>query len=60
MTQYLDNELTKLAEMAMEKPEDFGWWGDEEMFVTWGWQELTFTVIQIFLIRVTLRLSQKI
>ena len=37
MTQYLDNELTKLAEMAMEKPEDFGWWGDEEMFVTWGW-----------------------
>lgn len=28
--------ITKLAEMALKKPEDFGYWGDEDMFVTWG------------------------
>lgn len=22
--------------MALKKPDDFGYWGDEEMFVTWG------------------------
>lgn len=22
--------------MALKKPEDFGYWGDEDMFVTWG------------------------
>lgn len=28
--------LPQLAEMAVQKPEDFGYWGDQEMFVTWG------------------------
>lgn len=28
--------IEKLAEMAIQKPEDFGYWGDKEMFVTWG------------------------
>lgn len=29
--------IVELAEQALQKPADFGWWGDEEMFVTWGW-----------------------
>ena len=29
--------IVELAKMALEKPEDFGWWGKEEMFVSWGW-----------------------
>jgi hypothetical protein len=29
--------LVELAEQALTKPEDFGWWGREEMFNTWGW-----------------------
>lgn len=28
--------LTELARSALQKPSDFGYWGDEEMFVTWG------------------------
>lgn len=28
--------ITKLASMALEKPEDFGYWGSEDMFKTWG------------------------
>lgn len=28
--------ITKLAEMAIQKPEDFGYWGPEDMFSTWG------------------------
>lgn len=34
---YGGNDLVDLAEQAMVRPSDFGWWGDEEMFVTWGW-----------------------
>lgn len=29
--------LPKLAEMSLEKPSDFGWWGNDDMFHTWGW-----------------------
>ena len=28
--------ITNLAEHALKKPEDFGYWGNEEMFKTWG------------------------
>lgn len=31
-----NHTITQLAEMALKKPDDFGYWGDEEMFVTWG------------------------
>jgi hypothetical protein len=31
-----DTPIEKLAEMALQKPEYFGYWGDEDMFVTWG------------------------
>lgn len=34
---YLSNKkLPELAKMALEKPQDFGYWGSEDMFVTWG------------------------
>lgn len=36
MIQVSNQPITKLAEMALKKPEDFGYWGDEDMFVTWG------------------------
>jgi hypothetical protein len=29
--------LVELAQQALQKPEDFGWWGSDEMFDTWGW-----------------------
>jgi len=29
--------LVELAQQALQKPEDFGWWGGDEMFDTWGW-----------------------
>lgn len=29
--------IEELAELALRKPDDFGWWGFESMFVTWGW-----------------------
>lgn len=29
--------IIELARHSLQKPEDFGWWGSEEMFVTWGW-----------------------
>jgi hypothetical protein len=32
----MENDIVKLAEMAMEKPSDFGWWGRDEMFESWG------------------------
>ena len=32
---YTENIL-KSAEQALVKPEDFGYWGSEDMFVTWG------------------------
>lgn len=28
--------LPQLAEMSLQKPEDFGYWGSEDMFITWG------------------------
>jgi hypothetical protein len=28
--------INKLAEMALQKPDDFGYWGYEDMFKTWG------------------------
>ena len=34
---YKGFNIFELAKMALEKPEDFGWWGKEEMFVSWGW-----------------------
>jgi hypothetical protein len=30
------NELPKYAGQALQKPEDFGYWGDNDMFKTWG------------------------
>lgn len=35
MSQF-DLPIEELAKMAIQKPDDFGYWGDEEMFVTWG------------------------
>lgn len=29
--------IESLAKQALERPSDFGWWGREDMFVTWGW-----------------------
>jgi len=28
--------ITELAELALKKPDDFGYWGPKDMFVTWG------------------------
>jgi len=33
----MNRNVVELATQALEKPEDFGWWGKEEMFVSWGW-----------------------
>lgn len=30
------NELPKYAAQALQKPEDFGYWGYDDMFLTWG------------------------
>ena len=30
------NELPKYAAQALKKPEDFGYWGYDDMFLTWG------------------------
>lgn len=37
----LEDEIEKTALMALEKPEDFGWWGRDDMFVTWGWSGIS-------------------
>lgn len=29
--------IVDLATHALQKPDDFGWWGSDEMFVSWGW-----------------------
>lgn len=34
---YRGDDIVNLAIKAMQKPSDFGWWGNDEMFVTWGW-----------------------
>ena len=31
-----NSPIEKLAEMALTKPDDFGYWGSEDMFLTWG------------------------
>lgn len=36
MIEVSNKPITELAKMALQKPEDFGYWGDEDMFVTWG------------------------
>lgn len=28
--------ITELAKQSLKKPDDFGYWGNEEMFTTWG------------------------
>ena len=34
---YIENySISELAKQSIQKPEDFGYWGDEEMFITWG------------------------
>lgn len=33
--------IEKIAEEALERPSDFGWFGRDEMFVTWGWSGLS-------------------
>ena len=35
--EYKGLNIVELAEHALQKPDDFGWWGREEMFHTWGW-----------------------
>ena len=30
------DDLPKYASQALQKPEDFGYWGHDDMFVTWG------------------------
>lgn len=34
---YQGKTIVELAKMSLERPSDFGWWGGEDMFVTWGW-----------------------
>ena len=29
-------DYVKMAKQALERPSDFGWFGDDEMFITWG------------------------
>lgn len=33
-------EIEKYAKMATEKPQDFGYWGDSDMFDTWGFTNI--------------------
>lgn len=35
--EWKSRQMEKLAAKALEKPSDFGWWGREEMFDSWGW-----------------------
>lgn len=36
MAQVSNLPIEDLAEMALQKPSDFGYWGSDDMFVTWG------------------------
>ena len=36
MTTIPDDEIIKKAKQSLTRPDDFGWWGGDEMFVTWG------------------------
>lgn len=35
ITDYI-SEIEKAAELATQKPSDFGYWGSDDMFITWG------------------------
>ena len=39
MNNYVEN-IEKYAKMATEKPEDFGYWGSDDMFDTWGFTNI--------------------
>ena len=39
MIEYGEN-LEKYAKQATTKPEDFGYWGSEDMFKTWGFTNI--------------------
>ena len=32
-----EEHVIDMAKRSLEKPEDFGYWGDADMFNTWGW-----------------------
>jgi hypothetical protein len=34
------SDIEKYAKMATEKPQDFGYWGDSDMFDTWGFTNI--------------------
>ena len=36
-----DNWLVAKAHECLQRPEDFGWFGDDDMFVTWGFAGIT-------------------
>lgn len=33
---YKNYNILELATMALKRPDDFGWWGRNEMFISWG------------------------
>lgn len=33
--------IVDAAKEALKKPSDFGWWGRDEMFITWGWSGIS-------------------
>ncbi len=39
MNNYVEN-IEKYAKMATKKPEDFGYWGSDDMFDTWGFTNI--------------------
>jgi hypothetical protein len=32
-----EDHIVDMAKRSLERPEDFGYWGDADMFNTWGW-----------------------
>ena len=32
-----EEHVIDMAKRSLEKPEDFGYWGNADMFNTWGW-----------------------
>jgi len=43
MTLQYTKDITYYAKQALEKPSDFGYWGSEDMFVTWGFSGINKT-----------------
>ena len=37
--------IHEVARQATERPSDFGWWGREEMFDTWGWAGIGYSQV---------------